>query len=62
MTLEHKVETVCTLDTHVYSHLDPMGTIWMKAVHVYGHLELDVVVVATSGDVLAVGGGGMWRR
>ena len=23
-------------DVHVYSHLDPMDTIWTKGVHVYG--------------------------
>ena len=24
---------------HVYSHMDPMDTIWTKGVHVYGHLK-----------------------
>ena len=45
-------------DVHVYSHLDPMDTIWTKGVHVYGHLE--VVARATSRDALAAAGGMQW--
>jgi hypothetical protein len=36
-----------------------MDAIWMKGVHVYGHLE--VVTTATSGSALAAAGGGMQR-
>jgi hypothetical protein len=44
----------------VYSHLDPMDTIWMKGLHECGHPE--VVATAYSEDALAVAGGRMWKR
>ena len=44
-------------NVHMYSHLDPMDTIWTKGVHVYGHLE--VVARATNRGTLATVGGGM---
>jgi hypothetical protein len=49
---EHKVDTICTLDLHVYSHLDPMDTIWTKRLHECGHQE--VVAIAYSEDALAM--------
>jgi hypothetical protein len=48
------------LDQHVYSHLEPMDTIWMKGVLVCGHQK--VVAIATSKGALAAAGGGMWLR
>ena len=56
-TPQQKVDTIRTLDVHVYSHLDPMDTTWTKGVHVYGHLK--VVARATSRGALTAAGGGM---
>ena len=36
MTPARKVDTICTLDLHVYSHLDPMDTVWTKGLHECG--------------------------
>jgi hypothetical protein len=48
------------MDLHVCSHLDLMEPIGTRRVHGYSHLEL--VAIATSGDVLAAADGGMrWR-
>jgi hypothetical protein len=48
------------MDLHVCSHLDPMEPTGMRGMHGYSHLEL--VTIATSGDVLAMAGDGMrWR-
>jgi len=59
LTPEHKVDTIRTLDVHVYGHLDPMDTIWTKGVHAYGHLEV-VAIVTSEGALAAVGGGMQW--
>jgi hypothetical protein len=49
------------IDLHVCSHLDPMEPTGTRGVHEYSHLEL--VAIATSGDVLAAVGDGMrWGR
>ena len=48
-----------TSDVHVYSHLDPMDTIWTKGVHVYGHLEV-VARVNSRGALAAAAGGMQW--
>jgi hypothetical protein len=45
------------MDLHVCSHLDPMESTETRGVHGYSHLEL--VAIATSGDVLAAAGGGI---
>jgi len=50
-------DTLRMMDLHVCSHLDPMEPTGTIGVHRYSHLEL--VAITTSGDVLAVAGGGM---
>ena len=48
------------LDLHVCRRLDPMETIETRGVHGHGHLEL--IGIATSGDVLvAAGSEKRWR-
>jgi hypothetical protein len=48
------------MDLHVCSHLDPMELTGTRGVH--GNSYLELVVIATSGDILATAGGGMqWR-
>ena len=60
MTPAHKVDIICTLNLHVYSHLDPMDTICTKELHECGPKE--VVATATSEDALVVAGSGIWKR
>jgi hypothetical protein len=60
LILEHKVDTIYTLDQYVSSHLEPMDTICTKGVLVCGHQE--VVAMATSKGALTAAGGGMRRR
>jgi hypothetical protein len=53
-------DTLRVMNLHVYSHLDPMEPTGTRGVHEYSHLEL--VAIATSGDVVAAADGGMrWR-
>ena len=60
MTPKDTADTLRVLDLHVCSRLDPMETIEMREVHRYGHLEL--IGIATSGDVLvAAGSEKRWR-
>jgi hypothetical protein len=48
-------DTLHVMDLHVCSHLDPMEPTRTRGVHGYSHLEL--VAIATSGDVLAAARG-----
>jgi hypothetical protein len=60
LTPEDTADTLRMMDQYVCSYLDPMEPTGTKRVHGYSHLEL--VAIATSGDVLAAAGGGMrWR-
>ena len=54
------MDTIYKPDLYVYSHLDPRETIGTRGVRGYGHLEL--IGIATSGDVLvAAGSKKRWR-
>jgi hypothetical protein len=57
LTPEDTADTLRVMDLHVCSHLDPMDPTETRGVHGYSHLEL--VVIATYGDVLTAAGGRM---
>ena len=50
-------DTLRVMDLHVCSHLDPMEP--TRTIGVHGYSQLELVAITTSGDVLAVAGGGM---
>jgi hypothetical protein len=53
-------DTLRVMGLHVCSHLDPMEPTETRGVHGYSHLEL--IAIATSGDVLAAASDGIrWR-
>ena len=60
LTPADKADTLRVLDLHVCHRLDPTETIGTRGVRGYGHLEL--IGIATSGDVLvAAGSKKRWR-